>query len=141
MESLQNFTEINKDLVEAQECRRILDRLVGYTLSPILWKKVAYGLSAGRVQSVALRLVAEKELQRLAFQKNEYKSFTLNFEKPSSFEAKVTVVSGKPLVGSKDFDSITGALKAAAALHVTSDKEASQLQGRLKKRGLEGGRH
>ncbi|MDQ6985358.1 MAG: type I DNA topoisomerase [Candidatus Dojkabacteria bacterium] len=71
-EAINNPRELNLDLVDAQQARRVLDRLVGYKLSPILWKKIAFGLSAGRVQSVALRLVVEKEDERRAFNIDEY---------------------------------------------------------------------
>ncbi|MBT5472456.1 MAG: type I DNA topoisomerase [Nitrospina sp.] len=90
-EALANPTELNLDRVNAQQARRILDRLVGYKISPILWKKVHRGLSAGRVQSVALRIVCEREREILAFKSKEYWSITLDLEgscKPN-FQAKL----------------------------------------------------
>lgn len=79
-EAFSNATELNMDLVDAQQARRVLDRLVGYTLSPLLWKKVRYGLSAGRVQSVAVRLIIERERERDAFDPVEYWSVDGEFE-------------------------------------------------------------
>jgi len=90
-EALDNPTELNPDRVNAQQARRILDRLVGYKISPILWKKVHRGLSAGRVQSVALRIVCEREREIQAFETKEYWSITLDLEgscKPN-FQAKL----------------------------------------------------
>jgi DNA topoisomerase-1 len=91
-EAFKNVGSINTDLVDAQQARRVLDRLVGYKLSPLLWKKVMYGLSAGRVQSVAVRLVVEKERERDAFKSEEYWSMKGLFNSVSSksnFEASL----------------------------------------------------
>ena len=74
-EAFKHATTVNTDLVDAQQARRVLDRLVGYKLSPLLWKKVRYGLSAGRVQSVAVRLIVERERERKAFTPQEYWGF------------------------------------------------------------------
>ncbi|MEK9629510.1 MAG: type I DNA topoisomerase [Nitrospinota bacterium] len=90
-EALENPTELNPDRVNAQQARRILDRLVGYKISPILWKKVHRGLSAGRVQSVALRMVCEREREIQAFESKEYWSITLELEGSAEpkFQAKL----------------------------------------------------
>jgi DNA topoisomerase I len=104
-EALANPTELNLDRVNAQQARRILDRLVGYKISPILWKKVHRGLSAGRVQSVALRIVCEREREILAFQSKEYWSITLDLEgscKPK-FQAKLFKINDeKAEIGNKE---------------------------------------
>ena len=81
LESIEKPTEVNEDLVEAQKARRVLDRLFGYKLSELLWKKIWYGLSAGRVQSVALRLVVEREEQRESFKPEEYWDFLVEVGK------------------------------------------------------------
>ena len=89
-ESIRQPRDIDYDLVDAQQARRILDRIVGYQLSPLLWKKVRRGLSAGRVQSVATRLVVDRENEIRAFQPREYWSLDVNLErivKPGSFVA------------------------------------------------------
>ncbi len=96
LEAINNPTELNVNRVNAQQARRILDRLVGYKISPILWKKVHRGLSAGRVQSVALRIVCEREREILDFKPREYWSITLELEgsqKPQ-FQAKLFKVEG-----------------------------------------------
>jgi len=101
-EALKNPRKINKNLVDAQQARRVLDRIVGYKLSPFLWKKVARGLSAGRVQSVAVRLVVEREREIEKFVPQEYWSITALFEKmrkdkTPSFEAILAKKDGKLL--------------------------------------------
>ena len=98
-EALKNPREIDLNLVDAQQARRILDRIVGYKLSPFLWKKVARGLSAGRVQSVTVRLVAEREREIEAFLAQEYWTIVANLEKTSSqaFEAFLTKKDDKVL--------------------------------------------
>ncbi len=91
-EAFKNLGKINMNLVDAQQARRVLDRLVGYKLSPLLWKKVMYGLSAGRVQSVAVRLVVERERERQAFKAEEYWTMKGLFEKEKgkdTFEASL----------------------------------------------------
>ncbi len=109
--ALEDFREIDMDLVRAQEARRILDRLVGYTLSPLLWKKVAYGLSAGRVQSVAVRLISEREGQRLKFKNAKYWGlYAQTLKDKKSFESRLWSYKGKKTASGKDFDADTGKL-------------------------------
>ena len=92
LEAIQKPEELNQNKYEAQKARRILDRLVGYQISPLLWRKVKGGLSAGRVQSVAVRIICERERQIQAFEPEEYWSITANLrgDSPPSFEAKLT---------------------------------------------------
>jgi DNA topoisomerase-1 len=90
-EAMKDPRSINIDLVNAQQARRFLDRLVGYGLSPILWKKITFGLSAGRVQSVALRLVVEKEEERNAFKSEEYWSFDFYTENKKPTKVNVHI--------------------------------------------------
>src|SRR3989339_39629 len=105
LEALENTREVNMDLDHAQETRRIMDRLVGYTLSPLLWKKVAPGLSAGRVQSVAIRLLVLKERERRAFRKAGYWDLVAELNKKSfSFEAKLYSLKGERIAQGADFD-------------------------------------
>jgi DNA topoisomerase-1 len=118
-EAFNHPREINMDLVDAQQARRILDRLVGYNLSPILWNKVRNRLSAGRVQSVALRLIVEREREIEAFVPVEYWSIEAEFQPEGSkntFIAKLAEVDGKqPELGRKDqVDPLLADLQGAA---------------------------
>ena len=111
-EALAHPGKVNEDLVRAQESRRILDRLYGYTLSPVLWKKVQTGLSAGRVQSVAVRLIVEREEERRAFRASVYWDLdaTLTAE-GREFVATLARVNAERIASGKDFDPTTGELK------------------------------
>ncbi|PIQ78929.1 DNA topoisomerase I [Candidatus Peregrinibacteria bacterium CG11_big_fil_rev_8_21_14_0_20_41_10] len=108
-EALTNFRDIDLDLVYAQEGRRILDRLVGYTISPVLWKKIAPKLSAGRVQSVAVALLIERERERMRFKDAEYWDLLamLNKDK-TNFSAQLATVGGKRIAQGSDFERETG---------------------------------
>jgi DNA topoisomerase I len=122
-EAVDNPRDLNQKLVDAQETRRILDRLYGYEVSPVLWKKVMPRLSAGRVQSVATRLVVERERERMAFRTAEYWDLTAAFatvpgsagdsSDPGTFGARLTAVDGRRIAQGRDFGA-DGQLKAAS---------------------------
>lgn len=118
--SLDNTRDVDDDMVDAQETRRILDRLYGYELSPVLWRKVGPGLSAGRVQSVATRLIVERERDRMAFVRAPYWDVTATLEAPDAdgnnvaFDSRMVSLGGRRLAGSKDFGA-DGKLTAAGA--------------------------
>ena len=103
--AMENIRELDTDLVNAQETRRVLDRLYGYEISPVLWRKVARGLSAGRVQSVATRLVVERERERMAFRSASYWDLTGTFATANgeSFGAKLSSVDGARVATGRDF--------------------------------------
>ncbi len=94
LEAINNPREVNQHLVDAQQARRILDRAVGYELSPLLWKKVRYGLSAGRVQSVAVRIIVDRELEIRAFIPEEFWKIKADFISPE-FKAELAKIDGK----------------------------------------------
>lgn len=124
-EAVANPRQLNQKLVDAQETRRILDRLYGYEVSPVLWKKVMPRLSAGRVQSVATRLVVERERERIAFRSAEYWDLTGTFSTgragdvsdPASLVARLQSVDGRRVAQGRDFDSL-GRLKSANTLQL-----------------------
>ena len=126
--ALDDTREIDERLVDAQETRRILDRLYGYEVSPVLWKKVMRGLSAGRVQSVATRLVVERERERIAFVTAEYWDLIATFD-PGSFEARLVSVDGRRVAQGRDFAS-TGTLRDPDVLQL-GEEEARALATRL----------
>ncbi len=128
--ALKEFRDVDVNLVRAQEARRILDRLVGYTISPLLWKKVAYGLSAGRVQSVAVTLISQREHERLKFKKSQYWGVAAKNEKDKvAFESKLLSWKNKRVATGRDFDGVTGELlsdKKDQVVHL-KEKTAEEL--------------
>ncbi len=131
-QALESGREIDEHLVNAQETRRILDRLYGYTLSPLLWKKIAFGLSAGRVQSPGLRLIVERERERLLFSSSTYwdakaKLCRCDDSSDYHFEAKLESIDGIRIAGSKDFDSTTGKYSEKNQVLRLSEKQTEDL--------------
>ncbi|MDQ7039500.1 MAG: type I DNA topoisomerase [Rhodothermus sp.] len=136
-QALRNPRDIDYNLVEAQEARRILDRLVGYLVSPVLWRKIAPRLSAGRVQSAAVRLLVLREKERIAFVPATYWDLKALLEQEGqTFEAVLTHVDGIRVVGGKDFDERTGRLKeglvAGRDVMLLDEAQAHALAERLR---------
>jgi len=130
--ALANCREIDENLVHAQETRRILDRLVGYTLSPLLWKKIAFGLSAGRVQSVAVRLLVQRERERRIFQVAQYWDLkALLGVTGGQFEARLITLGGQKLATGADFDPHTGRLSGEKDVVLLDEVGAIALKERL----------
>lgn len=131
-DALEHPRDIDNDLVRAQETRRIIDRLYGYEVSPLLWRKVRPKLSAGRVQSVAVRLIVERERQRMAFTSATYWDLTGLFATAASqeFQAELVSVDGRKVPSGKDFDPATGRLKDNSLL-LLDEAAANQLSSRL----------
>jgi DNA topoisomerase-1 len=125
-QAVKDAHDVDDNLVRAQESRRILDRLYGYTLSPVLWKKIKTGLSAGRVQSVAVRLIVDREEQRLAFRTARYSDLDARFLADGrTFGGTLTRVGDVRVASGKDFDA-NGVL-VAKNVRLLSDADASAL--------------
>ncbi|MFC8847736.1 MULTISPECIES: type I DNA topoisomerase [unclassified Micromonospora] len=135
--AVANPREIDRDLVDAQEARRILDRLYGYEVSPVLWKKVMPKLSAGRVQSVATRIVVERERQRMAFRTAEYWDVLATLavakpgEGPRTFNATLVALNGDRIAAGKDFEPTTGRVRPGAGVVHLDEGGARGLAARL----------
>jgi DNA topoisomerase-1 len=141
-DAIRNCRTVDERLVRAQETRRILDRLVGYTLSPLLWKKIAYGLSAGRVQSVAVRLLVNRERQRRSFRQGSYWDLKAELEAEGqqatgknsnspTFEAKLVTLGGVKVASGSDFDEATGQIAQGRNVVLLNEAEARALADRI----------
>jgi len=134
LEAAANTRDLDIDLVDAQETRRILDRLYGYEVSPVLWKKVAPKLSAGRVQSVATRIIVQRERDRMAFRSASYWDVIARLDasvsdpnaQPPTFTARLTSVDGLRVATGRDFDSL-GQLRKADEITVLDEAGATAL--------------
>jgi DNA topoisomerase-1 len=134
LEAAENPRDLDIDLVDAQETRRILDRLYGYEVSPVLWKKVAPKLSAGRVQSVATRIIVQRERDRMAFRSAAYWDVVAELDasvsdpkaQPPTFNARLTNVDGQRVATGRDFDSL-GTLRKPDEVVVLDESSAGSL--------------
>jgi len=137
--AIENPGDLDLNQVNAQQARRILDRLVGYGLSPLLWKKISpvdplsgAPLSAGRVQSVAVRLVVDRERERRRFRSGAWWDLAATFAKGGrEFDARLAEVDGSPLVRGADFDPATGRPKNPASVAVLGEEDVAALRARL----------
>ena len=135
--AIANPREVNEGLVDAYQARRVLDRLYGYEVSPVLWKKVMPKLSAGRVQSVATRLIVDRERERIAFRAATYSDLEAEFatkehgkkdaDEPTSFTASLVALDGRRVAQGRDFTS-TGQLKTQDVLHLDAAAAAALAQ-------------
>ena len=135
--AIANPRQVNEGLVDAYQARRVLDRLYGYEVSPVLWKKVMPKLSAGRVQSVATRLIVDRERERIAFRAASYSDLEAEFatkdhgkkdvDEPTSFTANLVAVDGRRVAQGRDFTS-TGQLKSTDVLHLDAAAAAALAQ-------------
>ncbi len=127
-EALSHTREIDQRLVQAQESRRILDRLIGYLVSPVLWKKVGSGLSAGRVQTPALRLIVQRERERMAFVSAAFcipiATLAASPDSETTFDARLVSLDGQAVAAAADFDPDTGSLRAESKARLLPEAEA-----------------
>ncbi|WP_420119866.1 type I DNA topoisomerase [Nakamurella sp.] len=134
-EAAANPRELDENLVDAQETRRILDRLYGYEVSPVLWKKVMPKLSAGRVQSVATRIIVQRERERMAFRSGTYWGLDAFMAQAGAdegrFKSALSTVDGRRLAAGRDFDAATGGLKADADVLLLDEDGARTLAAAL----------
>lgn len=134
-QALNSPRDIDENLVRAQETRRIIDRLFGYEVSPLLWKKIASKLSAGRVQSVTIRLLVERENERMKFRMASFWGIKAEFAKPSTgetFQAQLTHIKDKRVATGKDFDPNTGQLLKADSIIALDINAARELVESIK---------
>jgi DNA topoisomerase I len=127
--AVENTRELDTDLVDAQETRRILDRLYGYEVSPVLWKKVMPKLSAGRVQSVATRLIVDRERERIAFRPASYADIEALLDAgedaaPRTFTARLSTFDSRRIAQGRDFDSV-GTLVGTGLLQLSEEQAQS----------------
>ena len=135
--ALASPREIDAGLVRAQETRRILDRLVGYTVSPLLWKKVAPKLSAGRVQSVAVRLIVMRERERIAFHSGSYWDLKAQLEADKQgFDATLTSLDGTRIATGRDFDENTGQIAEGKDVVLLDEKTANAIRDAVEDKTL-----
>jgi DNA topoisomerase-1 len=129
LEAIKNTRQLDENLVQAQETRRVVDRLYGYTLSPLLWKKIARGLSAGRVQSVAVRLLVMREIERMKFRSGTFWDLkaALKTKTGGEFEAVLQTLGGKRIAAGRDFDESTGRLKDGSDVLLLQESQAKAL--------------
>ena len=133
--ALDNTRSIDENLVEAQETRRILDRLVGYEISPVLWKKVKPRLSAGRVQSVVVRLIVEQERKRMNFVRSNYwgveTSVSTTSAKSDLFSAKLIEINNLKIATGRDFNSMNGELNDKNTVVLVNEDIATNIASEL----------
>jgi DNA topoisomerase-1 len=134
LEAIKNTRQLDENLVQAQETRRVVDRLYGYTLSPLLWKKIARGLSAGRVQSVAVRLLVMREIERMKFRSGTFWDLkaALQAKAGGEFEAVLQTLGGKRIASGRDFDEHTGRLKDGSDVLLLEEQQAKALQEKVR---------